>query len=271
MGEQVITVAVARSRIYRLLSATFLYPEEERFSFLIKGVEEARGLLPFLPEDEGQKTQETLEAFAASLRSLSLEALQEEYRRIFGHLISQECPPYEAEYQCSHIFQQAQSLGDIAGFYRAFGLEVSDQAKDRLDHIAVELEFMSFLAYKEAYALAHHGEEAADLCREAQQKFFHEHLGRWAPLFFKLLGRKAQEGFYQQLASFAEGFLDEEQDRLGVEPVKFSEGDLKPVGVEPEGTCFSCGIEDLYSIEPKEEESWRGGWAKPNPVPFGEG
>lgn len=271
MDERGISMAVARSGIYRLLSAAFFYPDQERVSFLTKGVEEVKGFLAVLPEDEGQGIEEALEAFAATLRPLSLEALQEEYGTIFGHVISQECPPYEAQYQCSHIFQQAQILGDIAGFYRAFGLEVSDGAKDRLDHLAVELEFMYFLAYKEAYALAHHGGEAADLCREAQRTFFQDHLGRWAPLFFKLLDRKAQEGFYQKLASFAEGFLAKERKHLGVEPLKFSEGDLKPVGFEPEETCFSCGIEDLCPIEPKEEGSWSGGWAKPNPVPFGEG
>lgn len=230
MDEQAISVPLARSRVYRFLSTAFLYPDEETLPSLRKGLDE-------------------LEAFASSLVGLSLVNLQAEYRRIFGHVISQECPPYEAQYGSSHVFQQAQILGDIAGFYRAFGLEVSDQAKDRLDHIAVELEFMYFLAYKEAYALVHHGEEAASSCREAQRKFFQEHLGRWAPLFFQLLGKKAQEGFYRKLASFAEAFLDEERKHLGVTP---------PPPIPP-------------PIELKEEGSWREEWAKPNPAPFGEG
>ena len=229
MDEQAISVALARSRVYRFLSTAFLYPEGDFLPPLRQGLDE--GGAGFHPARFGSSTgghkalREALESLGSSLTGLTLQDLQAEHRRIFGHVISQECPPYEAQYGCSHVFQQAQILGDIAGFYRAFGLEVSDQAKDRLDHIAVELEFMYFLAYKEAYALAHHGEEAASSCREAQRKFFHEHLGRWAPLFFQLLGKKAQEGFYRKLASFALAFLDEEHQRLGVTPLLLGEGE----------------------------------------------
>lgn len=245
MDEQTIPREVVRSGIYRLLSAAFLYPSEERFSFLTKGVEEAKGLLAFLPEGEGPGIEETLEAVAASLRSLSLEALQEGYGRIFGHLISQECPPYETQYGNTHVFQQAQRLGDLAGFYRAFGLEVSEQAKDRLDHIAVELEFMAFLAYKEAYALEHQGEEASRICREAERAFLEGHLGRFAPLFARLLGRKAGGGYYQALAILLDRFLAFEVKRLQARPTIFPEGALVSVDFEPEGSSFSGEVADV--------------------------
>lgn len=249
MGDKAISVALARSRIYRLLSTAFLYPEGDFLALFEKDLEEGKGLL-----EDGGGLREALAALGSSLADLPLQDLQAEHRRIFSHVISKECPPYEAQYGSSHVFQQAQILGDIAGFYRAFGLEVSDQAKDRLDHIAVELEFMHFLAYKEAYALIHQGEEAATLCREAQRKFFQEHLGRWAPLFLRLLEGKAQEGFYRKLASSALAFLEGERKHLGVTPLSLSEGDgqsptlspsgeesLKSADCESEGACFSCG------------------------------
>jgi len=239
MDQQAESMAVARSGIYRLLSVAFSYPDEERCSFLKKGVEEAKGLLAFIPTDEVQGIQEALEAFAISLSSLSPEALQEEYGRVFGHLISQECPPYETQYGNTHVFHQAQRLGDLAGFYRAFGLEVSDQAKERLDHIAVELEFMAFLASKEAYALEHQGEEAAAICREAERAFLEGHLGRFAPLFTRLLRRKAEEGYYQALAILLDRFLASEVKRFQARPSVFQEGALVPVDFEPEGSSFS--------------------------------
>ena len=252
MNERATREAVARGGTYRLLSVAFLYPDGALVLGLKEGLSEMKAILPHLSDGEAAGLKEALTAISS--QDLSLDALRDEYRQTFGHTISQECPPYETQYGSAHLFQQAQGLADIAGFYRAFGLEVSDRAKERLDHIAVELEFMGFLAFKEAYALTHHGEEKASICREAQRKFLEEHLARWAPLFAKLLGRKAQEGFYRELASFLEAFITAECRSLEVRTFAFHEGDLKPIAFEPEGACFPCGVKDLCFGEPKEGE-----------------
>ena len=39
-------------------------------------------------------------------------------------------------------------MGDIAGFYSAFGVQLSQDIHERLDHLSVELEFLHFLATK---------------------------------------------------------------------------------------------------------------------------
>ncbi|MFQ5873874.1 MAG: molecular chaperone, partial [Dehalococcoidia bacterium] len=72
-------------------------------------------------------------------------------------------------------------LADIAGFYRAFGVEVSP-GSERADYITTELEFMHLLAVKESIALQEEGEgEHAEVCRGASRAFLRDHLGRWAP------------------------------------------------------------------------------------------
>ncbi len=252
MNEQAAHEAMARAGIYRLFSVAFLSPEEALLARVKEGLAELKGSLPLLFEGEENGLKEAVTALGAD--GVTLEALQTEYRQIFGHTLSRECPPYETEYGSAHLFQQAHRLGDIAGFYRAFGLEVSEGAKERLDHIAVELEFMGFLAFKEAYAFTHHGGEKATLCREAERRFLTEHLGHWAPLFAKLVGRKAPEGFYRALASLLETFLASECRRLEAKPLLCHEGDLRSVADEPEGTCFPCGVTDLCVGEPKEGE-----------------
>src|SRR3989337_168074 len=137
--EQAIHEAITRSHVYRLLSAALLYPNEPVPSGITKeSISELRPILPALLDGDG--AQEALTAMAS--HDLSLDALQGQYRQIFGHTISQECPPYEAEYGSAHVFQQAQQLGDIAGFYRAFGVEVSDRATERLGPISLELGFI---------------------------------------------------------------------------------------------------------------------------------
>jgi TorA maturation chaperone TorD len=70
-------------------------------------------------------------------------------------------------------------LADIAGFYRAFGVEITP-GTERPDHIAVELEFMHLLAVKEVVAAGREdGGEHARICRDARATFFRDHLGRW--------------------------------------------------------------------------------------------
>ncbi len=236
-------VALARSTVYRFLSHCFLYPDDSfvasfKDESLLKEIEESLHLLT----SQGDLPFPYLLTHFSSLltSSPSLPDLQAEHRRVFGPTLSQDCPPYETEYGKAHIFRQAHDMGDIAGFYRAFGLEVSDDARERLDHISVELEFMHFLTYKEAYALKHHGVEQAEICREAQIKFLKDHLGRWVPLFARHLARKAHSGFYKGLAEFLEDFVALEGALLGVKPLELEEQGLKPSPFEPEKDSFSC-------------------------------
>lgn len=230
--------ASLRARVYRLLADAFLYPDEELVASLQEGTFR-KGVREWTDEESEARREEALRRLEALL-SLpcfsSLEALRGEYAHAFGHTIACECPPYESEYGSAHIYQQAGRLADIGGFYRAFGLEVSEAHPERLDHIALELEFMSFLALKEAYALERHGEEWADICLGAQRRFLRDHLGRWTPLFLRLLRRKG--GFYGTLAEVAEGFLQSEIKGLGVSPETLTE--FVPPRPEPEAERDSC-------------------------------
>ncbi len=226
--------ALSRSALYQLMSQALVYPSEEAVAALQEvDLPQAQRAAAPLPA----RAAPLLAAFGEQLQSADANQLQAEHRRIFTHILSLDCPPCETFYTARHVFQETQELSDIGGFFRAFGLEIAD--KRRLDHISVELEFMHFLAYKEAYALTHHGPAKARFCRDVQRKFVQDHLGRWATRFAQRLGQKANGGYYGCLASLMEAFLTAEVEflRAHPEPVSVS-ADWRKQGPED----FSCPV-----------------------------
>lgn len=120
---------------------------------------------------------------APFLASIDGDDVPADHNRLFGHTVRGPCPAYEGEYGEPKGMRYAHEIGDVSGFYRAFGLQPSRRLAERPDHISIECEFMAFLALKEACALRAHGEAQAEVCRDASAKFLEDHLGRFGRAF----------------------------------------------------------------------------------------
>jgi len=255
--------ALGRSKLYLLLSWSMLYPEDDEFlDYLQSGefVEDGRSALESLRQAlegiGGERGRTKLAAIAKSLDQIEalvasecvnwqLSDLQAEHRRVFSNVITLDCPPYETLFGNDHVFGQAHVMGDIAGYYRAFGVELSKDIHERMDHLSVELEFMHFLAYKESYARCHDGADKTQIVVDAQKKFVKEHIGRWVPLFCRMLVKKADSGFFRHMADFGSDWMDFEAAYLGVAPQPYSEADYRPATFNaPEGQTYECGAQD---------------------------
>jgi DMSO reductase family type II enzyme chaperone len=230
----------ARSKVYQFISPAFSYPDTALVELLQDHLLDTENCL-FLLED--RPSLETLRALRHVLSSCPADELASEYVQAFSHTISKECPPYEAEYGQAHIFQKSHTLADIAGFYKAFGLELSPDFKDRLDHVSVELEFMHVLCLKEAYALAKgHPEEQLAVCREAQAKFLGEHLGLWVFEFAHRLEKRAVGNFYGLAGQLLTAFLAFEMRAFGLERGEVGGPDfVEPPEQEAPG-CEACPL-----------------------------
>ena len=186
-------------------------------------------------------------ALTARLRTDRFEQFQIAYVTAFGHAARGDCPLNEIEYgdlRADPLFQPHR-LADLAAFYRAFGLEVADNAAERHDHIGMELEFMSVLAAKEAYAHEHQvDDDQCALCHDAQKKFLREHLGRWSPAFALRLARAATDETLAALAEFTRDFIAAECARFGL-AVGSEDLLLRPVDEASESMCASCGLQNL--------------------------
>jgi TorA maturation chaperone TorD len=255
--------ALNRSKFYLLISWSLLYPEDEEFlDYLQSGefVEDGRGALTTLEsvlDGNGgaravqklgslKKQFELFEKFiAAECSGWQLGDLQSEHRRVFSNVITLDCPPYETLFGNDHVFAQSHVMGDISGFYRAFGVELSKDIHERLDHLSVEFEFMHFLAYKESYSRCHDGSEKTQIVVDAQKKFLKNHIGRWVPLFCRMLTKKADSGLFRLVADMTADWMEFETAYLGVTPQPYNETDYRPATFNsPEGQTYECGAQD---------------------------
>lgn len=255
--EKKIITAKIRSRIYHLLSQVFLYPNEGSYALFKNGfAKELRNsisylLLNYAKEAGGENGKaeeilnnlESLDKEIVELKGHPLSELQGDFIKIFTHTMSQECPPYETQFgiKADQIFHKCHEMGDIAGFYRAFGLDVSDSevSRERVDHISVEFEFMYFLACKEAYGLENKdAEDKISIVTDAQKKFVREHIAMWVPLFTKFLEKKAKTGFYKETSQLTRAFVEQEIDYLKIKPrrLKSEEVSIEP----PEEELIKC-------------------------------
>jgi len=243
-----IDSAVARSFLYQFLARAFDEPTKEVWAWLMSG--STLGALHSAVRavaSAASPLSDSANTLAARLRTDGFESFQIAYVVAFGHAARGDCPLNEIEYgdlNADPLFQPHR-LADLAAFYRAFGLEVADGAAERPDHIGLEMEFMSVLAAREAYAL----EQQADddlliVCRDAQKKFLREHLGRWSRAFARRLARNATDDTLGALAKFLADFVGAECTRFDV---RSGSEDLllRPVDEAAETLCGSCGLHNL--------------------------
>lgn len=172
-----------------------------------------------------------------------VSALHREYDRVFGLVFTGECVPYETEYHPpSETFFRSQQMADVAGFYRAFGLDPAQTVTKRPDHVALELEFMAILLLKKRLAQDEGGADAAErvaVCDEAQRTFFRDHLGWWLPSFATALRRRAGGGLYEAAGRVLAALLALERCRFGIPAPRLP---LQVAAMErPDEESSACG------------------------------
>jgi DMSO reductase family type II enzyme chaperone len=198
-------LSLDRARVYRALAQLFRMPDRE-------SIGEARERnLPELGQAlerltsggsrpaEGSDLPAEARALCDLVEDVGEEQMRFGYQRAFDESSGIRCAPTEMDQlggspqlELTRTFEMA----DVAGFYKAFGVEVGEGG-ERVDHITAELEFMNLLAVKEAVALQEEGEgEHAQICRDASRVFLRDHLVRWAPRLGECLAEAEGDPIY---------------------------------------------------------------------------
>ena len=223
--DAALTRLLHRAAVYRLLALAFAYPTPARLEAIAAdGARASAGA--------GASLRPVIERLVQAAGSADSEALAGEHVALFQRAL--RCPPYEGAWGPPQMAGKGPLLADLAGFYAAFHLAPSDGQPEVEDHIGAELEFMSALALKEAWALADNDTAGLEVTCAAQRAFVADHLGRWTGAFAARVTSEAAVGFLPAAAALLVAWLDEECLRLGVAAVPL-EG-VSPAEVEP----FAC-------------------------------
>lgn len=226
--------AIGRAAIYGFIARSLLFPTSDtRDSVRVELVPLLDGL-----SSSSRRLDELLsEAIAAHVTDP--DELRRAHGRIFTHIENQDCPSHESAYCPGDVFRRADVMADVAAFYEAHGLRVGGRRRERVDHVTTELEFMSFLARKEAYAIENLGPEEVDECRRSQDHFLRDHVGCWVPGFAARLQIIADDPFYAGIGSLLSAWIETDLDWRGIEPA----ARLKEPQPLPPPDDDGCGVD----------------------------
>lgn len=200
-NELVIKKAIVGD-CYRLLAACFYQPDKSLFiqENLLGNLKE--GLKRICPP-----ASSFVEKMEEALSKYTDEELLVNYAKLFVGPYELIAPPYGSVY----IDKERKVMGDSTiktmDFYREAGLEISKDFKELPDHIAVELEFMYYLIFKEVEALGSSDIDAARRYAEMQNRFINSFLGLWINDFCEKIKNGTDNEFYKALADCASTFV----------------------------------------------------------------
>lgn len=190
------------SDCYRFLSACFCQPQKNLFR-------EER-LLNRLTTNL-QQSSPGAALFSAlmeeSIRNYSDEKLAVEYARLFLGPFEIKAPPYGSLYLDGERRVMGDSTMEVIRFYEEAGLSGDKDCMDLPDHIAIELEFVSYLIFKETEALGKSDFVTALDMVSRQEQFLDKFLGRWIEPFCEKIKESTENGFYTALADCASTFV----------------------------------------------------------------
>jgi TorA-specific chaperone len=199
--------ALHRAAMYRLCGAALAHPGRGRLA-------EVAALAERIAPSASGELRPLVERLAHIAREVPEATVAADYVRLFDG--AAQCAPYEGAYGPPQMAGKSAVLADIAAFSLAFGFEPSQEQADAQDHIASELELMSALAVKEAWALAESHHERADITESAATLFLGDHLARWAPSFAQSLHATSPHAYYVAVAELLAAWIDADARQLDV-------------------------------------------------------
>ncbi len=229
---------LAQADLLLLIADMFRAPENIKHS--LDTLEKSN--LRMLIEATGLKTESELTDQLDTTIEVARHANKEEwagcYRMLFDS--SMDCPVNEAGYIRR---DKGSIIGDVCGFYNAFGWTAANNSGERPDHLLVELEFAAMLMVMSARAETRGKSELAE---KALADFTRLHMSDWLPAFCEQL----------KLSTTYSVFIEAANLLMVVWPalITWHEWVVDPptpstvgIAAEPENP-YECGAPDLVTL-----------------------
>jgi TorA maturation chaperone TorD len=212
--EELIPANDNRQAVYSFLTRMY---STEITKETLKDIAEKRSLWLRLGEDPevgGTKIAEgfnSLAEFAASLKESEFDKvlleLAVEYAGLF--LGVRHLPPHPSEsvYTSEQRLIMQKARDEVLEIYMSMGLEKLDKFREPEDHIAMELQFMTYMCGKTSEALKSGNNAQAKKYLEVQRDFLNEHLAKWVPMLAADILKGAKREFYKAVAKITEGYV----------------------------------------------------------------
>ncbi|UMZ73161.1 TorD/DmsD family molecular chaperone [Natranaerofaba carboxydovora] len=199
-----------RFGFYNLLSASLYQPEEDLLeeNFVDVLVELAKNFNLEL-NDEAEKLRELITGKSCDLKDLKVD-----YAKLFVGPSKLLAPPYESVYKDEGYTVMGDSTMKVKKFYEKAGMKLDDDCKEPQDHIAFEMNFMSFLCEGEDKLRKEGKTQRADELLAIQKNFFVNHPYTWVNELTKNIKEYAETDFYKIIACILEKFVEKENEYL---------------------------------------------------------
>lgn len=198
--------AKGKSLLYRILASMYLR-EPSAETLRILSAKEVVETLDGLGVDTGKLCGP---ADNNERQKRFLDELAEEYTALF--ILPGGVSPYESVRLKGLLCQDPE--WKVREFYKRFGVVMREGSSIFSDHIGMELDFLSYLADKEAAAWGAKDEEDARGWQEARREFFGEHMNKWVNGFTDELDKCAFHPFYREVSALTRKLMEIEGAEL---------------------------------------------------------
>ena len=188
---------------YKLLSECYYLPD--------------KGLIESLSGLDTKKGQIFSNLAKHCPRISDIDSLTVDYSKLFVGPYELLAPPYGSVYLEDKSRVMGNSTVDVKKRYAEEGLNIG--LKEAPDRIAIELEFMYFLIFKEVEAIRISDSRTAASYLKKQKAFLEAHLGVWVSEFAYNVEANAQTAFYKNLARITKSFIRKEIENLSLNSI----------------------------------------------------